>query len=221
MPRRPVNLVFLGPPGAGKGTQAAMAAMELGIAHISTGDLLREEMRNGSELGRRAEEYINRGALVPDDVMIAMVRKRLGDRDAENGFVLDGFPRTVTQADALHAMLGEIGKGLDAVVSMELDDAEIVRRIAGRLTCRSCGAVFHAESRPPAVEGVCDACGGELYQRSDNGEDAVRARLATYREQTAPLLDYYAERSLLRPVAAGGSIEAVHTRVVGALGGSE
>ena len=211
------NLVFLGPPGSGKGTQAAILARNLKLVHVSTGDLLREEVQAGSDLGKQAEHYMTEGVLVPDDVIIKMVRERLAKPDAQTGFLLDGFPRTVAQADALTGMLSEIGRDLDAVVSLVVDDAEVVRRIAGRLTCRGCGAVFHVESMPPKQPGICDKCGGELYQRSDDTEEAVRSRLATYNERTEPLLAYYREKSLLRSVEAVGSVESVQQRILEAL----
>jgi len=221
MTGRAKNLVFLGPPGSGKGTQAAQVAKELGIAHLSTGNLLREEAQRGSALGKEAEGYMNRGALVPDDVMIAMVRERLAQDDAKLGFLLDGFPRTIAQAEALDLALKEIGKGVDAVIHLRLAEAEIVRRITGRLTCEACGAVFHIDSRPPKAEGVCDACGGRLYQRADDTEEAVRSRLTAYNRQTAPLLEYYGKLSLRRDVEAMGPIETVHQRILEALGDTE
>lgn len=195
-----MRIVLLGPPGVGKGTQAATLARAEGVAHISTGDILRAHMAQGTPLGKLAKEYVEKGLLVPDDVILGIVRERLQEPDAQRGFIFDGFPRTVPQADGLGRLLAELGAELDAVISLEAPDEVVVERISGRRTCRQCGAVYHVRWNPPRTAGVCDRCGGELYQRSDEDPETVRQRLAVYHSQTAPLIAYYRERGLLRSV---------------------
>jgi adenylate kinase len=201
-----VRVVLLGPPGAGKGTQAVRLASERGLPHIATGDMLREAVARGEPVGRRAKEYMDRGALVPDGVMLELVRLRLARPDARNGFVLDGFPRTVPQAEGLAQITA-----LDAVVLFEIAESVLVERLSGRRVCSdtSCGATYHVRFAPPAREGTCDRCGSALTQRSDDREEAVRRRLALFREQTAPLEAYYETRGLLRRIAAEGTPDAV------------
>ena len=212
-----MRIVLVGPPGAGKGTQAKFIAEKFGIPQISTGDIFRRHVAAQTDLGRRARTYMDAGDLVPDEVTIAMVRERLGEPDAEAGFLLDGFPRTVPQAEALSAILDEIQRPLRAVLELTVDDEEVVRRLSGRRTCRSCGHVWHVEFEAPSVAGVCDECGGELFQRDDDQPETIRRRLEVYAEQTAPLVDYYASSGLLVSVPASGPVEDVTERAILAL----
>ena len=213
-----MRLVIFGPPGAGKGTQAKLLSEKLGVPHIATGDMLREAVKAGTRLGRLAKEYMDEGRLVPDEVVIGMVEERLRQPDCSKGFILDGFPRTIEQAEALDSELKKLGLKLDAVLNLEVGDDEVVKRIALRRTCKSCGAVYHLVFNPPCKEGVCDRCGGELYQRDDDKEEVVRNRLKTYRQQTKPLLEFYRGRNLLRNVNGERPIEDVFKEILGALG---
>jgi adenylate kinase len=212
------RILFLGPPGAGKGTQARELAREWGVPQVATGDMLREAMAAGTPLGREAKQYYDKGELVPDDVILRMVAERFRQPDAIQGFILDGFPRTIAQADGLGAMLQQLGQKLDAVIYFDVADAELIRRLTGRRLCRQCQTPFHVTSAPPKREGVCDACGGELYQRVDDREDTVVNRLAVYQRQTAPLLDYYRQRGLLRTVSGAGSVEKIRQALRDAAG---
>ena len=212
-----MRVVLVGPPGAGKGTQAQFIAAHLSVPKISTGDIFRANVSGGTELGKLAKEYMDRGELVPDEVTIAMVRDRLAEPDARQGFLLDGFPRNVPQAEVLKKMLAEWGTGLDVVLELRVGDDEVVRRLAGRRTCRSCGKVWHVEFDPPSREGVCDACGGELFQREDDSEETIRRRLEVYQQQTAPLISFYTEEGILVGVDAIGSVEEVTQRALAAL----
>ncbi len=213
-----MNLILLGPPGAGKGTQAKRLVSELGIPQISTGDMLREAVKAGSPMGLKAKSYMDSGGLVPDEVVVGIVEERIQQQDCAKGFMLDGFPRTTAQADALSEMMQKKGIRLDHVVCLEADKEELVRRLSGRRTCRQCMAPYHVEFNPPAKEGVCDRCGGELYQRDDDKEEAIRARLVTYEKQTQPLISYYQSRGLLRLVHGLGAVEEVYNRIRGVLG---
>jgi adenylate kinase len=213
-----VRVAFLGPPGAGKGTQARDLAQEWGVLHLATGDLLREAVAAGSPRGREAKSYMDQGALVPDDVIIRMMAERLSAADAGRGFILDGFPRTIAQAEALARLLKDLGQTLDAVVYFDVSEPELLRRLTGRRVCRACGHSYHLTSNPPKRAGVCDACGGELYQRDDDAEATVRNRLDVYRRQTAPLLDYYRQRNLLAPVSGEGPLATIRDAIRAAAG---
>ena len=208
-----MRLVFLGPPGAGKGTQARELARERDVPHLATGDMLRESLAAGTPLGLEAKRYMDQGALVPDDVIIGLMRERLAKPDAATGFIVDGFPRTIAQAEALGHLLEDMGRGLDAVVFFEVSEQELLRRLTGRRICRRCQATYHQVSARPRTPGVCDKCGGELYQRDDDSEATVRNRLSVYARQTAPLLDYYTQRGLLVTVPGEGSIDEIRAAI--------
>ena len=210
-----MRIVLLGPPGAGKGTQARALAESLGVPHIASGDLLREHRQRGTDLGREAQSYMDRGLLVPDDLVIRMILERLSQPDAQRGFILDGFPRTLEQAQALDSALGE--QAVERVLLFRVSDEEIVRRLSARLTCRVCGAVYNLLTQPPRTPGRCDRCGGELYQREDDRPEVVRQRLRTYWEQTAPLVDHYRRQGKLVEVNGEGPPEEVARRLREAL----
>jgi adenylate kinase len=212
-----VRLVLVGPPGAGKGTQAQFIASHFAVPKISTGDIFRTNVSDGTELGLEARKYMDAGDLVPDEVTIGMVKERLSHDDTSEGFLLDGFPRTVQQAVVLDDMLAVHGVGLDVVLELVVDDEEVVRRLSGRRTCRRCGHVWHLDFDPPATEGVCDRCGGELFQRDDDSELTIRHRLEVYADQTSPLIGYYGDRGLLSGVDATGPVEDVTERAINAL----
>ncbi|HET7342111.1 MAG TPA: adenylate kinase [Methylomirabilota bacterium] len=204
-----MRVVFLGPPGAGKGTQAKTLAQEWRVPQVATGEMLREAVKAGSPLGREARRIMESGALVPDDVIVGLIAERLRQPDAARGFILDGFPRTIPQAEALGRLLKDLGQSLDAVVYFDVPEAELLRRLTGRRLCRQCQTAYHLVSAPPARAGVCDRCGGELYQRDDDSESTVRHRLDVYTRQTAPLLDFYRDRGLLTTVNGAGSIATI------------
>lgn len=212
-----MRLVLVGAPGAGKGTQAKFLAEHYEIPQISTGDIFRANIAAQSELGRRAKQYMDAGDLVPDEVTIAIVRARLAEEDAAPGFLLDGFPRTVPQAEALHDMLDELLIPLDAVLELQVDDDEVVRRLSGRRTCRKCGHIWHVEFDPPARPGVCDVCGSELFQRDDDLPETIRRRIEVYAEQTEPLVGFYSALGLLRSILASGAVDDITQRAVKAL----
>ncbi|MEU9983966.1 adenylate kinase [Streptomyces sp. NPDC050856] len=215
-----MRIVLVGPPGAGKGTQAAFLAKNLSIPHISTGDLFRANISQGTELGKQAKAYMDAGNLVPDEVTIGMAKDRMEQPDAAGGFLLDGFPRNVAQAQALDVMLDAEGMKLDAVLDLEVEEDEVVKRIAGRRICRNDSAhVFHVTYAPPKAEGVCDVCGGELYQRDDDSEETVRKRLEVYHTQTEPIIDYYKAQGLVVTISALGKVNDVTERAMGALRG--
>jgi adenylate kinase len=212
-----VRLVLVGPPGAGKGTQAQFIAAQVAVPKISTGDIFRENVGAGSELGLAAKKYMDAGDLVPDEVTIAMVRDRLAEDDAADGFLLDGFPRNVPQAETLEKILDDMGSALDVVLELVVDDEEVIRRLSGRRTCRNCGHIWHVDFDPPQHEGICDHCGGELFQRDDDKAETVRHRLEVYAAQTAPLIAFYAERGLLVGIDATGPVDDVTERAIEAL----
>ncbi|WP_338896536.1 adenylate kinase [Streptomyces sp. TG1A-60] len=213
-----MRIVLVGPPGAGKGTQAAFLASNLSIPHISTGDLFRANISKQTELGKLAKSYMDRGELVPDEVTIAMAKDRMEQPDAEHGFLLDGFPRNVSQAESLDVTLQDESMNLDAVLDLEVPEEEVVKRIAGRRICRNDSShVFHVTYKKPKQEGVCDACGGELYQRDDDSEETVRKRLEVYHTQTEPIIDYYKAQGLVVTISALGPVEEVTQRAMEAL----
>ncbi|RKN46778.1 adenylate kinase [Streptomyces hoynatensis] len=213
-----MRIVLVGPPGAGKGTQAVLLAQHLSIPHISTGDLFRANISKGTELGRQVEEIIRSGGLVPDEVTVAMAADRMAQADAEDGFLLDGFPRNIAQAKALDELLHESGHKIDAVLDLEVPEDEVVKRIAGRRTCRNDSShVFHVEYKQPSEAGRCDVCGGELYQRDDDREETVRKRLAVYHEETEPIIGYYREQGLVVTIPALAPVPEVTRRALAAL----
>ena len=191
------NIILMGPPGAGKGTLAKQL-ISFGLIHISTGDMFREAIKEGTELGKLANSYIKDGHLVPDDVTIGIVKERLSKDDCANGFLLDGFPRTLPQAEALEKLYIEINRPIDVVINLDCNEKELIRRVSGRRVCRNCGAPYHVDSMKPKVEGICDQCGGPLYQRADDNEEAMKVRLQHYVSQTKPLLDFYNNKGLLK-----------------------
>lgn len=214
-----MHLVLLGAPGAGKGTQAAYLRDNWGLTHISTGDILRAEVREGSELGEEAKGYMERGELVPDDLIIRMMEERLKLLGATTGYILDGFPRTAAQAEALDSMLERIGHKLDAVINLEVPDNELIRRLTGRRVCPNCAAVYHVDTMPPKEEGICDVCGATLIQRKDDQIDAITNRLEVYKVQTQPLIDYYRQRGKLTTIDGTIGVPqvaaAIHTALCG------
>ncbi|MDJ0465238.1 adenylate kinase [Streptomyces sp. H27-C3] len=213
-----MRIVLVGPPGAGKGTQAAFLAKNLSIPHISTGDLFRANISRGTALGKQAKAYMDAGNLVPDEVTIGMAKDRMAQPDAANGFLLDGFPRNVSQAVALDKALATDGQKLDAVLDLEVPEDEVVKRIAGRRICRNDSAhVFHVTYTPPKKEGVCDVCGGELYQRGDDSEETVRRRLEVYHSETEPIIDHYKAQDLVVTISSMGKVDEVTRRAMDAL----
>ena len=201
---RPLDIVLLGAPGSGKGTQAERIAPAFDVPHVSTGDILRAAVKRGTPMGLAAKRFMDAGDLVPDDVVIGIIRDRLAEPDTGGGFMLDGFPRTLEQAAALDDMLAGAGRALSLVLQIDVPEEELVQRLAGRRACRHCGRGYNVVFDPPKVEGVCDACGGDLFQRDDDNEDTVRNRLAVYRSQTEPLIGYYRDKGVLATVYGGG-----------------
>lgn len=211
-----MRLIFLGPPGSGKGTQAAKLLEKVHLAHISTGDILRENVANGTDLGLQAKGCMDAGKLVPDALIVEMMKCRLGSDDCASGFILDGFPRTVSQAESLEKMLGELGMDLDAVILFGVSDEVVIERLSGRRVCRQCGAIYHVRFKPSADGKTCQVCGGELFQRDDDREEVIRKRLDVYHSQTSPLIGFYRDRNLLVEVQAEKSSDEVLQTILAA-----
>jgi len=209
-----MNLILLGPPGAGKGTQAQRMVDRYHIPQISTGDILRAAVKNKTPLGVKAKSFMDQGKLVPDELVIEIIEERLKAADCHPGFILDGFPRTIAQAEVLQPILSKMGRSIDHVVNIEVEDEELVRRLTGRRTCKNCGAMFHIVFHAPKREGVCDRCGGTLYQREDDKEETIRTRLKEYQKQTAPLIQYYQRKKTLRSIQGVGGQEQIFERIV-------
>jgi adenylate kinase len=204
---------MLGPPGAGKGTQAQRIVERYPIPQISTGDILRAAVKEGTPLGMKAKEFMDQGQLVPDEIVIGITEERLRAKDCDPGFVLDGFPRTIPQAEALEPILMKMEKKIDHVINIEVDSEELVRRLTGRRTCKNCGAMFHLLFQPPKKEGMCDRCGAALYQRSDDKEETIRTRLKEYEKQTAPLIQYYRDKKILRSIQGMGGPDQIFDQI--------
>ena len=213
-----LRTVLLGPPGAGKGTQAVRIVEKYNVPHISTGDIFRENIKNGTELGKKAQEYMNKGELVPDDLVIEIATTRLLADDCKNGFLLDGFPRTVYQAEKLDAFLDEHGMKLDKVIDIEVEKEELITRLTGRRVCKACGASYHVVNIPPKKEGICDNCGGELFQRADDTIETVENRIEVYIEQTMPLVDYYKKADNIVEIDGALPLDTVFDAIVEAIG---
>lgn len=212
------SVVLLGPPGAGKGTQASGIAEKYGILHISTGDIFRANLKAGTPLGLKAKEYMEKGALVPDELTCDLVEDRVMQDDCKNGYLLDGFPRTVFQAEHFDKFLASKGLALESVIDIEVPDEALIPRATGRRVCRSCGRPYHVTAMPPKKEGVCDVCGGEVYQRADDSEETVKNRLSVYHEQTEPLTDYYRNTGILKTVNGDQDMDKVFAEICEALG---
>ncbi len=215
-----MNIILLGPPGAGKGTQAQMIIQRYHIPQISTGDILRAAVKESSPLGVKAKSFMDKGQLVPDDVVIGIIDLRLRASDCDPGFILDGFPRTIPQAEALGSILPKLGKSIEHVINIEVDPEELVARLTGRRTCKNCGAMYHVIFERPRQEGVCDRCGGTLYQREDDSEKTIRTRLSEYERQTAPLIEYYRKKGTLRSVRGTGGKDQIFQEIVRILDGN-
>ncbi len=209
-----LGIILLGPPGAGKGTQAKKISAAFSIPQISTGDMLREAVKNGTEMGKQAKKHMDQGGLVPDEVVIGIVKERLQAPDCGKGFILDGFPRTIPQAEALDRVTRELKKEVRTVLSLEVDEKELMGRLCGRRTCTGCGAMFHVEFNRPKAEGKCDKCGTSLIQRDDDKEETILARLANYKKMTEPLLRFYKDTGKIRSVMATGNIDAIYANIV-------
>jgi adenylate kinase len=213
-----MRLVLLGAPGAGKGTQAKKLIGKYGIPQISTGDILRAAVAEGTPLGKEAKSYMDKGELVPDSVVLGLVEERLKQEDCKKGFILDGFPRNTAQAETLDGMLEKLGMPLTAAVSVDVPEADLMKRLTGRRTCKGCGQMYNVYFTPPAKEGVCDKCGGELYQRDDDREETIKKRLEVYNAQTAPLINYYGGKGILKNIEGTGSIDEIFDKLCAAIG---
>ncbi len=212
-----MRMILLGPPGAGKGTQAKKLVDKYDIPQISTGDILRAAVKNQTSMGLKAKSYMDKGSLVPDEVVVGIIRDRLKEEDCQKGYILDGFPRTVPQADELKKALKEMGQSIDAVLSISVPDEELILRLTGRRTCKECGAGFHVQYKKPKEEGICDQCGGPLIQRDDDKEETIKNRLSVYNQQTEPLIRYYSEEGSLEEISGTGSIDEIFSRIVSVL----
>lgn len=212
-----MNLIIIGPPGSGKGTQGKLVAERFHIPQIATGDILRDAVRNRSVLGFKAKAFMVKGELVPDEVIIGIIEDRLMQRDCAKGFLLDGFPRTVVQAEALEGMLGKRGLALDHVINIEIETGELINRLMGRRTCSRCSTMYHLLFNPPKKEGICDQCGGSLYERDDDKEETIRSRLDVYSQQTGPVIQYYAAQGLIRSINGVGHIDDIFHRILEAI----
>ncbi len=213
-----MKIIMLGAPGAGKGTQAKMIAEKYNVPHISTGDIFRANIKNGTELGKKAKEYMDKGQLVPDELTVEILLDRVAQEDCKNGYVLDGFPRTIPQADVLDKELTKLGDKVDFAINVDVPDENIVRRMSGRRACLKCGATYHIEHIPPKKEGICDTCGSELVQRDDDKPETVQNRLSVYHEQTQPLIDYYNKKNILKSVDGTKDMQEVFNEITGILG---
>ena len=208
-----MNMIFLGLPGAGKGTQAKKVSAKYNIPHIATGDIFRNAIKNETSLGKKAKNYIDKGELVPDEVTIGIVRNRLQEDDCQNGFILDGFPRTINQAEALNKIMEELNTELDLALYIKVSEKELIKRLSGRRVCEDCGATYHVEFNPPEKEGICDKCGGKLIQRSDDKEETVKNRIEVNREKTEKLIKYYKDEGILETIESNGGIDQVFNEV--------
>ena len=208
-----MRLILLGPPGSGKGTQANLLQEKFSIPKISTGDILRAAVEENTELGKQAKKFMDKGELVPDEVVIGLIKKRIVEPDCEVGYILDGFPRTIVQAEKLGETLAAMGKDIDSVVDLEVDTDELLVRLTGRRTCKNCGAMFHQTSHPPKVEGVCDECGGELYQRPDDNKETIVKRLEIYDRETAPLKEFYRKQGKLKTIQGFGGMDKIFSEL--------
>lgn len=209
-----MNIILLGPPGAGKGTQSVRLAQELSLPHIATGDLLRKNVKEGTELGKEAKGFMDKGLLVPDELVARMLKQRMSNVDVRNGFILDGYPRNLKQAETLDTLLKELNMTIDLVIDLDSSESVIIQRLTGRLVCSGCGANFHIKNMPPKKEGVCDRCQGKLYQRTDDNEETVRKRLEVYRKETSSLIKYYESKRKLHRLSADGEAGAVLEKII-------
>ena len=209
-----MNIILLGPPGAGKGTQAVRLAQDLGLPHIATGDLLRKSVLQGTQLGKEAKDYMDKGLLVPDELVAKMLKQRMADSDVKNGFILDGYPRNLNQAKTLDVLLADLNLAIDLVVYLDSSESVILQRLTGRLVCSSCSANFHIKNMPPKKTGICDHCGGKLYQRTDDKEETVRKRLEVYKQETASLIKYYESKQKLHRLSADEDAQSVLKKII-------